>query len=79
MKLIALSFVLFIVTSNSALAHDYSPQECPVVGNTHSGIYHTAGGHSYAKMLRLNHSGDNRRCFKSTQEAQKAGFRAARR
>jgi methylphosphotriester-DNA--protein-cysteine methyltransferase len=60
-------------------AKDFTPKECPFVGNTNSKIYHSAGGNSYAKMLRENQSGDNRRCFSSASQAQAAGYRASQR
>lgn len=61
------------------LAADYTPEECPVVGNTDSKIYHVPGGMSYSKMLRQNKKGDNRQCFKSEKEAIAAGYRKAKR
>jgi hypothetical protein len=60
-----------------AMAKDYTPKECPVVGNTNSMIYHVSGGHFYARMLRENPKGDNRQCFNSTKAAQAAGYRAS--
>lgn len=69
---------LLLMIAIPAFAKDYSPQECPVVGNLNSNIYHVPGGRSYAKMLRENSSGDNRKCFKTEQEAQKAGYRKAK-
>lgn len=74
-----LSLAVVLTTSSLALARDYTPKECPVVGNTNSKIYHVPGGRSYAKMLRQNHSGDNRQCFQSESSAQKAGYRRAKR
>jgi hypothetical protein len=59
-------------------AKDYTPEECPVVGNTNSKIYHLPGGRSYAKMLRENTHGDNRQCFKTEDEATKAGYRKSK-
>ena len=61
------------------LASDYTPSECPVVGNIDSKIYHIPGGESYAKMLRKNKKGDNRKCFKNEAEALGAGYRKAKR
>jgi hypothetical protein len=75
--LVAAVFCLALVVP-SAFARDYSPAECPVVGNTSSRIYHVAGGRHYAKMLRQNQSGDNRKCFKTTAEATSSGYRQAK-
>jgi S1-C subfamily serine protease len=46
-------------------------QSCPVVGNMRSAIYHVPGGQFYAGML----FSPDAVCFKSEEEAQKAGFR----
>lgn len=48
---------------------------CPVVANTHSKIYHIPGGQFYSIMLKKNKGPDNRRCFASLKDAEKAGFR----
>ncbi len=64
----------------SGYARDYTPEECPIVGNTKTGIYHTRGGMNYRMMLQENKSKkkDNRRCFKSELEAKMAGYRKAK-
>lgn len=69
--LIAISFVY---TFAHAAPEIYSPQECPVVGNTDSKKYHMPGQRHYAKMLRKNKNGDNRKCFKTEREAESARF-----
>jgi S1-C subfamily serine protease len=46
-------------------------QDCPVVGNGRSGIYHLPGGQYYAGMI----FSPDAVCFKSEEEAQKSGFR----
>lgn len=80
MKYILISFYVFsCVAISPILAKDYSPQECPVVGNSNSRIYHVPGGKSYAKILRQNRRGDNRVCFQTEQEAQGGGYRRAKR
>lgn len=79
MQYLLLTLMTFFTLTPMAFAKDYTPQQCPVVGNTNSMIYHQAGGQSYAKMLRENQSGDNRKCFKSAQQAQSAGYRASKR
>jgi S1-C subfamily serine protease len=45
--------------------------QCPVIGNIKSGIYHLPGGQFYLQM----HVSPDRFCFKSEEEAIKAGFR----
>lgn len=79
MKITLFSLICLMFAATTAFAQSFTPSQCPYVGNTKSKIYHTAGQHSYAKMLRLNQKNDNRKCFKTAQEAQKAGYRAARR
>lgn len=77
-----MSFILtglMLLTTGAALARDYTPKECKVVGNTNSMIYHTQGGQFYDRMLKENARGDNRQCFKTTSAAQSAGFRASKR
>lgn len=76
MKSIFFSFVFFCF---QLFAGDYTREDCPVVGNTESKIYHVRGGLSYEKMLRKNRTGDNRQCFKSEKEALDAGYRKAKR
>ncbi len=78
-KQILLIAGLLLLIAPTAEAKDYTPKECPVVGNLNSRIYHVPGGNSYAKMLRQNKSGDNRKCFQTESQAQKAGYRQAKR
>jgi hypothetical protein len=65
-------------------AKDYTPDECPVVGNKESGIYHVPGGLNYEQMLRENQEvkdggkRDNRECFRNEEDAEKAGYRASK-
>jgi hypothetical protein len=60
-------------------ARDFSPEECPVVGNTNSKIYHTQGGLNYRRMLQENKNGaDNRECFQTEKAAQDAGYRKSK-
>lgn len=53
----------------------YLMRDCPVVGNTESGIYHMPGQTHYQRMLVVNKCAvkgkckDNRRCFESEAEA----------
>lgn len=71
--------ISFTLSSSLAFAKDYSPKECPVVGNTQSTIYHVPGGQFYGQMLKKNENGDNRKCFQSEQEAIKEGYRKSKR
>ncbi len=67
------------IANPDAAAKDYTRQECPVVGNAGSGIYHTPASDSYRKLLKENPRGeDNRICFKTEQEARDAGYRKSR-
>lgn len=53
----------------------YIMRDCPVVGNTTSGIYHMPGQPNYKQMLIVNKCAtkgkckDNRRCFEDEAEA----------
>lgn len=58
-------------------------RDCPVVGNTQSGIYHLPGQPNYNQMLIVNKCSrkakkssckDNRRCFDSEAEALDTDF-----
>ncbi len=79
MKKLAIVILGLMVLCSTSFARDYSAKECPVVGNTDSGIFHVPGKVSYGKMLRKNKRGDNRKCFKTMKEAKNAGYRAAKR
>lgn len=65
-------------------AKDYTPDECPVVGNTESGIYHVPGGLNYRRMLVENKDvkqgkrRDNRKCFRTEEDAKKDGYRKSK-
>ncbi len=50
-------------------------EDCPVVGNRSSGIYHVPGGRFYGQMLASR----NRVCFADEDEALRAGYRRSRR
>jgi len=50
-------------------------QDCPVIGNRKSGIYHLPGGQFYNQM-RVSPNGV---CFQSEEEAGQAGFRRSKR
>jgi hypothetical protein len=57
-----------------------SQDECPVVGNSDTHIYHVPRDRNYAQMLEENidKKKDNRVCFKSREEAERAGYRRSR-
>jgi hypothetical protein len=61
-----------------AFGRDFSESECPVVGNTESGIYHVKGCPNYEQMLAQNKHSDNRKCFKSRGEADTNNYRIAK-
>jgi hypothetical protein len=54
-----------------------SREECPVIGNTRSMIYHVPGDLGYNVMREQNKNvkKDNRRCFANSADAELAGFR----
>ena len=58
----------------------FTENECPVVGNSDTHIYHLPGDRNYGQMLEENkdRKKDNRVCSKSRVEAEKAGYRRSR-
>lgn len=80
-KAASIFLILFISSffSLRAYAQNYSPESCPVVGNTNSYIYHVPGGQFYQRMLIKNKGRDNRRCFNTESEAVKNGYRKSKR
>lgn len=75
--LITLVMALFL-SSSIGYAKDFTKEECPVVGNTNSMIYHLPSQKFYDRMLIRNRGKDNRRCFPSEKDAQKEGYRRSR-
>lgn len=71
--------IILLTFSLDSFAVDYKPSDCPIVGNIESKIFHVSGGKSYAKMLVQNKGSDNRKCFKTEEEASAAGYRKAKR
>jgi S1-C subfamily serine protease len=60
-----------VAFSPGALVPRAEDTECPVIGNKMSGIYHVSGGQFYGQMRASQH----RVCFKTEEEAGRAGFR----
>jgi len=58
----------------------FTENECPVVGNAETHIYHLPGDRNYGQMIEENkdRKKNNRVCFKSLVEAEKAGYRRSR-
>ena len=58
----------------------FTENECPVVGNSDTRIYHLPGDRNYGQMLEENKGKmkNNRVCFKSRAEAEEAGYRRSR-
>ena len=58
----------------------FTKNECPVVANSKTHIYHLPGDRNYGQMLEENKDKkkDNRVCFQSKIEAEKAGYRRSR-
>lgn len=73
--------VVFVLSaSSSAFGRNFTEKECPVVGNPETLIYHLPGDRNYEQMLQENKEKkkDNRVCFKSRLEAEKAGYSRSR-
>ena len=73
--------VVFVLSaSSSAFGGNFTEKECPVVGNSETFIYHLPGDRNYGQMLQENKEKkkDNRLCFKSHLEAEKAGYSRSR-
>jgi len=76
---ILLLVALFPAAPTVYAAEDYTRDNCPVVGNAKSRIYHTPASDDYRRMLKKNERGEDYRiCFKSEQEAKNVGFRKSR-
>lgn len=73
------ALMFFISPASFGSFENYTKEECPVVGNIQSQIYHVPGGRFYKMMLQKNKRADNRRCFQTQSEAVKAGFRKSQR
>lgn len=58
----------------------FTENECPVVRNAETHIYHLPGDRNYGQMIEENRDRkkNNRVCFKSRVEAEKAGYRRSR-
>jgi hypothetical protein len=58
----------------------FTENECPVVGNSETHIYHLPGDRNYGQMIEENkdRKKNNRVCFKSRVEAENAGYRRSR-
>ena len=69
--------VLFCLTID-ARARDFTEAECPVVGNTKKHIFHVKGCPNYPQMLEENKGNDNRKCFKTREDAIKEQYRISR-
>jgi len=67
-------------TERQGTGQYFTENECPVVGNSDTHIYHLPGDRNYGQMLEENKDKkkDNRVCFKSRVEAEKAGYRRSR-
>ena len=74
-----LTVVLFTL-GTSAFGVDYkrdlTKKECPVIANKKTKIYHVEGQKKYKQMLKKNEDKkvDNRKCFKTAINAEKAGY-----
>lgn len=68
---------LALCANSVAFGRNYTQQECPAIGNSETRIYHIPRDRNYGQMLQENKDkkNDNRVCFKSRSEAEKAGYR----
>lgn len=80
MRRLAIISLALMVLALPLLGHarDFTPKECPVIGNKDSGIYHMPGGTHYHRMLQENMQKDNRVCFPNEQAAKAAGYRKSK-
>jgi hypothetical protein len=78
--LLDLVILAILVVSTTVHARDYTPKECPAIGNSATRIYHVSEDPNYREMLIENKNAkrDNRMCFKSSRDAEKAGYRKSR-
>ena len=66
--------VLFSFFSALAYGRNFTPQECPVIGNSNTRIYHVPKDRNYRQMLVENKTTkDNRVCFNTSSAAESAG------
>jgi hypothetical protein len=72
---LTLAFSFIIATGFSK---DFTQAECPFIGNTEKHILHVKGCPNYMQMLEQNKGHDNRKCFKTYQEAIADSYRLAR-
>ena len=68
------AFAIFFIAI-TGVAKDFTQEACPVVGNTKSRIFHVKGCPNYMQMLEKNKNSDNRKCYKTRQEAIVDGYR----
>lgn len=71
-------FLVFFLMITTAFAKDFVQKDCPVIGNTEKLIFHVKGCPNYMQMLEQNKNRDNRKCFKTRQEAITDGYRIAK-
>ena len=69
---------LFLLLITNIIANDYTPKDCPVIGNTETHKFFVKGCPNYMQMLEQNKDKDNRICFKNRNEAKSNGYRIAK-
>jgi len=73
---LVVALLLSVGLAAASFGRDFTEKECPIVGNSETRIYHVPGDRNYGEMLQENKERkDNRVCFRSSQEAEKAGYR----
>ncbi len=74
-----LLLTLAITLVSPSWAKDFTPKEYPIVGNTHSKIFHEPDTRHYANIIRENkHSVDNRICFPDKLSAMDKEYKTAK-
>ena len=76
---LVVALLLSVGLAAAAFGRDFTEKECPIVGNSETCIYHIPGDRNYGEMLQENKTTkDDRICFRSSLEAEKAGYRRSR-
>lgn len=77
MKKLLLLFCLVTLVAQPAFARNFTPKECPIVGNTKTETYYLPTSKNYKMMLMDDKKADNRNCFKTEQYAKDSGYHKA--
>jgi hypothetical protein len=75
--MINMAHIIIFITVTS-YAKDFTQEVCPVIGNIRSHKFFVKGCPNYLQMLEQNKKADNRKCFKTRQEAIQDGYQIAK-